>query len=131
MLKTNSKKARGNIRAYIMENENVEEYGKSQKAPGSFPEAAREILNCFRDCYFSDDNSKRYYNYSEQIAFTSWTQGLPGILYTGYYLHSAVDDLGAILEETETEKAKYTEQQAEKLITYLIYRELLKGEIEK
>lgn len=37
-------------------------------------------------------------------------------------------DLGAILEETEQEKTRYTEQQAEQLLTSLIYRELQKGE---
>ena len=45
-----------------------------------------------------------------------------------FYNRSAVDDLGEILEETDEEKAKYNERQAEDLLTWLIYRELLKGE---
>ena len=32
-----------------------------------------------------------------------------------------------ILEETDSEKARYSEQQAETRLTYLIYRELVRG----
>lgn len=131
MLKTNSKKARENIRAYIMENQNVIEYGKSGKAPGNFPEAAREILNCFRKQKFYTENEKRYFGNNEFIAFCDWASGLPGILNTDYYLCRACDIVGNILEETETEKARYTETQAEKLLNYLIYNELIKGENKK
>ena len=131
MLKTNSKKARENIRAYIMENQNVIEYGENGKAPGNFPEAAREILNCFRQQYFTTENEKRYYNNNEYIAFISWTQGLPGILNTDYYLCRACKVLGAILEEQKEEIEKYNETQAENLLTHLIYHELKKGENEK
>ena len=35
--------------------------------------------------------------------------------------------LGAWLEETEAEKAKFEESTAEEMITRLIYRELIKG----
>ena len=131
MLKTNSKKARENIRAYIMENQNVIEYGTSKAVPINFPEAAREILHCFRKQKFYTENEKRYFGNNEFIAFCDWTSGLPGILNAEYYLHCACDIAGKILEETETEKARYTETQAEKLLNYLIYNELIKGEIEK
>lgn len=71
----------------------------------------------------------RYYHGSEAAAFADWCAGLPSVLDTLYfYNRSAVDDLGAILEETEQEKTRYTEQQAEQLLTSLIYRELQKGE---
>ena len=57
--------------------------------------------------------------------FVDWCQGLPSALDTLYYYNrSAVDDLAAILEETEEEKAKYTEAQAEEILSRLIYREL-------
>lgn len=53
---------------------------------------------------------------------------MPSILDTCYYYNrSAVDDLGAILEETAEEKARYSEAQAETLLTSLIYRELVRG----
>lgn len=47
-----------------------------------------------------------------------------GNLFCYYYNRSAVDDLGEILEETDEEKAKYSEQQAEELLSRLIYREM-------
>ena len=53
---------------------------------------------------------------------------MPSILDTCYYYNrSAVYDLGAILEETAEEKARYNEAQAETLLTSLIYRELVRG----
>ena len=65
---------------------------------------------------------------TEQQRFEEWAAGLPSILDTCYYYNrSAVDDLGAILEETDSEKARYSEQQAETRLTYLIYRELVRG----
>ena len=65
---------------------------------------------------------------TEQERFTDWAQGLPSVLDCCYYYNrSAVDDLGAILEETDAEKARYSEQQAENLLSYLIYRELVKA----
>lgn len=65
---------------------------------------------------------------NEQERFTDWAQGLPSILDTCYYYNrSAVDDLGAILEETAEEKARYSEQNAEQLLTALIYKELVRG----
>lgn len=118
MLKTNSKKAAENIRAYIVEGFAPEGY--TDNPPQDFPTIAAFILDTFRDV--------RYYHGSEAAAFADWCAGLPSVLDTCYfYNRSAVDDLGAILEETETEKARYTEQQAEQLLTSLIYRELLKG----
>lgn len=59
------------------------------------------------------------------VIFEDWARGLAlGGLFCYYYNRSAVDDLGAILEETEEEKAKYTEMQAEEMLTRLIYREM-------
>lgn len=126
MLKTNSKKACENIRAYIMENFNGENYGIEK--PETFSEVARIILNTFQEEIFCNENAKRYYHYNEQRAFFDWCAGLPSLLDTCYYYNrSAVDDLGAILEESEEEKGKYSEEQAESLLTWLIYRELKKA----
>lgn len=124
MLKTNSKKARENIRAYIMERENVAEYAEISKNP-TFEEIAAAIYMDFYRAYNSDYIHRTYL---EQDYFAEWAAGLPGILDTCYYYNrSAVDDLAGILEETETEKAKYKEADAEKLLSYLIYREIEKA----
>lgn len=99
MLKTNTKKAAENIRVYIVNNFTPEGYTENP------PQEWHEIA-----------------------AFNDWAAGLQGVLDTCYfYNRSAVDDLAAILEETDEEKARYTEEQAEKTLTNLIYRELLKG----
>lgn len=125
MLKTNSKKARENLRAYIMERENVAEYAENISNDPTFEEIAAAIYADFYRVYNSDYVKKTY---APADYFAEWAAGLPGILDTCYYYNrSAVDDLGGILEETETEKAKYKETDAEKLLSYLIYREIEKG----
>ena len=121
MLRT--KKAIGNIRAYIMDNFTPENY--TNNPPKDFPGVAAFILAVFRKEKMSD---LRYRNCNEFAAFTDWCQGLPSVLDTCYYYNrSAVDDLGAILEETAEEKARFTEPEAERRLTWLIYRELSKG----
>ena len=127
MLRTNSKKAAENIRAYIVDNFTPENY--TDTPPQDWPNIAAFILDTFRSEKYSCIQDARYYHGSEFAAFTDWCAGLPSVLDTCYFYNcSAVDDLGAILEETEQEKARYTEQQAEQLLTSLIYRELQKGE---
>ena len=113
MLKTNSKKACENIRAYIVDCYNPENY--DLPACSDFPTIARNILHILRE-------EKR--GPITPDLFEDWAAGLPSIL---DYNRSAVDDLGAILEETEEEKARFTESQAEALLTSLIYRELMKA----
>lgn len=123
MLKTNSKKARENVRAYILNH--FTPCGYTDNPPQDFPGVAAFILDTFRSEKPAVDG---YARMTESERFTDWAQGLAGILDTCYYYNrSAVDDLGAILEETETEKARFDEPQAESLLTSLIYRELVRG----
>lgn len=66
--------------------------------------------------------------FTNEAVFVDWCQGLPSVLDTCYYYNrSAVADLGDILEQSERERAQYTEAQAEWLLTHLIYQELVKG----
>ena len=121
MLRT--KKAIGNIRAYIMDNFAPENY--TDTPPKDFPGVAAFILDTFRKEKMSDF---RYHNCNEFAAFDDWCSGLPSVLDTCYYYNrSAVDDLGRILEETAEEKARFSEPEAERRLTWLIYRELSKG----
>lgn len=120
MLRTNSKKARENVRAYIVNHFTPENY--TDTPPQEWPEIAVFILDTFRE---EKPGIGAYARMTERERFTDWASGLPSVLDCCYYYNRpAVDDLGAILEETEAEKARYTEQQAENLLTYLIYREL-------
>lgn len=127
MLRTNSKKARENIRGYILEHFDPSGYDVNQQ-PETFEEAAQIILETFAD-------EKRYstayylrYTWSDQKVFADWCAGLPSILDTCYYYNrSAVADLGAILEESPEEMSRYSESDAEKRLTHLIFRELMGG----
>lgn len=123
MLKTNSKKALENIRAYILNNYTPEAYNLPETS--DFRTAAKEIYRCF---YTEKHDNAEWGRVPEADIFADWCGGLPTVLDTCYYYNrSAVDDLGLILEETETEKARYNESDAEKLLTSLIYREIKKA----
>lgn len=124
MLKTNSKKAKENIQKYIMDRFTPEGY--TDTPPEEWHEIATFIINTFRSEKYSRPEDYRYYNNNELAAFADWAAGLPSLLDTCYfYNRSAVDDLGAILEETEEEKNRFTETDAEQRLTYLIYRTLM------
>ena len=125
MLKTNSKKAVENIRAYITANFTPDDYTDQEFT--TFPEIATFIIDNFRAEKFNG-NMRSYYRNNEAAAFNEWCSRHPSLLDTCYwYNRSALDDLAGILEYTEAEKARYTEQQAEKFLTDLIYRELKKA----
>ena len=127
MLKTNSKKAIENIKNYIINNfdfTNYEEY-TTQEKPETFSEIAKFIYKCFIEEKRYNDG---YKHYTEQQVFFDWCSGLPSVIDTCYfYNRSAIDDLAVILEETDAEKEKYSESDAEKLLTNLIYREIKKA----
>ena len=126
MLKSNSKKAKENLINYIIDNFSPEGYAETP--PEEWHEIALFIIDTFRSEKYSRPEDYRYYNNNERAAFADWCAGLPSVLDCCYYYNrSAVDDLGAILEQTETEKKKYTETDAEKLLTRLIYKVLIMG----
>lgn len=127
MLKVNTKKARENIKQYIIENFNGSNY--TDTPPEDWHGIAAFILNTFRTEKYNCVEDFRYYKNNELTAFLDWCAGLPSVLDTCYYYNrSAVDDLGAILEESDDEKKKYTERQSEFQLSYLIYQTLTKEE---
>lgn len=123
MLKTNCKKAIGNIKDYIVESYNYDaDYDTINLfQPDSFKNIAKNIYIVFIiETYWDKGN--------EQDLFINWSQGLPSILdFEYYYKCNAVDLLGDILEETDQEKARFTESKAEEKLSYLIYREIRKA----
>lgn len=58
-MKTNSKKARENVRKYIIANFTPEDY--TDNPPQEFPEIARFILSTFRNEKYSTPEDFRYY----------------------------------------------------------------------
>ena len=121
MLRTNSKKAKENVRAYILDHFDLCDYDEWTGSEESFPNVAKFIFQTFQI-------EKRYTAFGPSFNdFLDWCQGLPSVLNTCYfYNRSAVADLAAILEETEEEARQYAESDAEKLLTLLIWREIEK-----
>lgn len=129
MLRTNSKIVRERIQAYIIDNFTMpSDLGFEEvkdPTPDNFKEIAKAIYQVFKLEVYYPESWRMKHGMSEQNAFTDWCQGLPSILDVPYYYKtSAVNILGDILEETETERNRYTEERAEQLLTYLIYREI-------
>lgn len=129
MLRANSKKAKENVRAYILDHFDPRDYDEWAGSEESFSDVAKFIFRTFQ-------TEKRYgvrvdgrpSNFAPSFnGFLDWCQGLPVLLDTCYfYNRSAVADLARILEETEEETRRYTESDAEKLLTLLIWREIEK-----
>ncbi len=118
-MKSNCKKAMENVKEYIMRNFDCSDYDQYTE-PDSFEGAAVIIYDCFINEKRYDLNSRFG---SEYMIFEDWCRGLPSILDTCYfYNRSAVTDLGDILEETPEERARFSEEQAEQKLTYMIYR---------
>ena len=127
MLKTNSKKARENIRAFILKHADFEGRDMTVNAE-NISEVSRGIYEIFCSEKSYSDGYMYRRGISEQAVFDDWCRGLPSALgCEPFLLGSAVYILGNILEETEEERSRYTEEQAEKLMIYLLYREIVKA----
>ena len=122
MLKTNSKQVKEKIRALISELFDASSYDREDLNNADVSEQIKFIaVTCWHEVGFYHEKCGETY----QSVFTHWCEGLPSLLDTAsYYLHSAIKILGDILEQTETERNRYTEPEAEKLLTYLIYKEV-------
>lgn len=126
MLKTNSKKARENVRDYIVKNTCGDGYGVAADALETFDGCARFIIETFKNEYKHDPTFRRFGFCFP--SFRDWCAGLPSALDTCYYYNrSAVADAAAILQETPAESAKYSESDAENILTVMIFRELEKA----
>lgn len=127
MLRTNSKKAIENIWKYIFTDlDYMNEYRGEDIKPGDKKAMAQAIDEAFTIEAYNSTYEKQQ---NRQAAFEEWAAGLAlGRMFDFYYYYSdATDILGDILEETETEKARYTEEQAAHTLTALIYREVIKN----
>lgn len=126
-LRTNSKKAKENIQNYIRQAaEYLTDcgYDVAKYNLESFNELSACIWEVFQtEKYYSIEyiNRNRLTWYE---VFKDWAQGLALNLFDYYYNVSAVDLLGNMLEQTDQERHKYNERQAEETLTRLIYREI-------
>lgn len=142
MLKTNSKQAINNIWEYLegfidIINDELVAYNPEWNylTKGNIEKNNREALATVIYKEFiiekvKEDNQYKAGRISKQELFEEWAQGLAMCGIFDYYLYRENDNpreiLGNILEETEEEKNRYTEDQAAERLTQLIYREVLK-----
>ena len=119
------------IKKVIMDSyEAAEEYytfdGSTMKT--EYNDICKDIMNMFYIEKLQFDNRYKAGRISKSDLFMDWMQGLPSAfpVSNDIFLSSAVDFLGDLLDETETEKEKFTDEQAEKRSVYLLFRELEK-----
>lgn len=135
MLRTNSEKAKENIRLWILANYTPDDYANAfQTETGeytleNFPEVAASIMDAFHK-----EKGFDIRRYGLEIAFIDWMQGLPSILdiYSLLGGWSVSEILAEWLEETETEKEAYSKKdedgiKAMKTALHLVFREIKIG----
>lgn len=137
MLKTNTKKARENLMDYVIEYMSDEEVftedenkilQSNAKREVKFYICAKAIVDAFNTEFNYEIKNAYKRKETEYDIFKQWTSGLPlGGMFLYWYNRNATDDLAIILEETEEEKEKYTEEEATEKLTWLIYREINKA----
>lgn len=121
MLKTNSKKVKEKIRDYIIRLYDDEGYDVPKAT--TFEEMKENIKKVSYNEVIKYELMRRSTLFD---AFKYWCGGLPNLLNTADYIYcnNAVDILGDILEETEEERNRFGELEAEEKLTYLIFKEI-------
>ena len=129
MLKTNSKKARENLKNYIMHytEDIASDYGYDENFLKDYNNRCFVIFKIFMI-----EKRSEFDLYNNKIngfeVFKSWASGLAlNDLFCYWYNRPAKKDLHIILEQTEKEQEKYTENQAEVFLTKLIYDAVIRG----
>ena len=123
MIRTNSKQLREKVKAFISQIFDASSYDREDLNSAPIEEQLQFIaLTCWHEKGFEVEKNRA----SFQDMFIEWCQGLPSLIDTAiYYCHSsAVDLVGDMLEQTQEERAKYSEPEAERLLSYFIYREV-------
>lgn len=121
-IRGNTKKARDRVQAYVLQNVTDYEYNDFS----TFADAADFIDAEFvRQAYSSKYQQKQ----NRQQAFIEWSKGLPlDNLFTFWiYRTDPIELVGDILEESEQERARFTEEQAAEKMVYLIYAEVMRA----
>jgi hypothetical protein len=131
MIKTNSKALNEKIKKLVVDcyNDSAEYYAfEGRQMATDYPSICKDILNAFYNEKEKHNLQYKAGRISRQDLFMDWMQGLPTAFYIAddIFLADATEFVGNLLEQTESEKAKYTTEQAEKLACYLFYRELTK-----
>lgn len=131
-MKSTRKEVKERIKTYIENRFDPTNYGREQEEFTTFHDIAVFIFETFAAEYrLNDPQTLRYYR-TQENAFISWLQGLPSVIDPHYYYKgSAVDLVGNWLQESEQERNRFTEDQAEYYASRLIYREIMNEMIKK
>ncbi len=114
MLRTTNKKAGYNLDMYVVDcmkdsEENLE---------------IKEYYECLYKDFIRVEGWQLHQNVSWYEVFKDYMRGLP-YNFT-YYYHSAIKELGDILEETEEERNRFAEYQAEEKLSSMIFNRMVK-----
>lgn len=131
MRKLNCKEVNEALKNEIMDSyESAEEYYKYDGAEmkTEYNDICKDILKMFECEKLNGDLRYKASNMSKQDLFVEWMSGLPSSFPVScdIFLGSAAEWLGNILDETETEKQKYSDSKAERTSCLILYRELNK-----
>lgn len=131
MRKLNCKEVNEALKKEIMDSyESAEEYYTYDGAEmrTEYNDICKDILKMFEHEKLDGDPRYKAGNMSKQDLFIEWMSGLPGSFPVScdIFLGSAAEWLGNILDETETEKQKYSDSKAERTSCLILYRELNK-----
>lgn len=131
MRKLNCKEVNEALKNEIVDSyESAEEYytydGAEMKT--EYNDICKDILKMFECEKLNGDLRYKASNMSKQDLFVEWMSGLPSSFPVScdIFLGSAAEWLGNILDETETEKQKYSDSKAERTSCLILYRELNK-----
>lgn len=124
MLKTNSKAVSEKIKLFIIDNTDFEGYTDFENVRISLDNFKEVCKTLFTVCKMEKFYSRYNNNFD---MFFDWFCGLPSCFNTACYLYngSAIELLGEWLEQTEAEKSKYTESEAENKVNYLLAKMIL------
>lgn len=118
MLKTTSKEFRENLYKFFLEN-----WQGDDPAPASGEEALKAEKTAFESEY-----GWRIGQVGRPRAFKEYKDGLAGAISPSWLLEPGLDTLASLEEASPAERKalakKYTETQAEKELTWLLFREM-------
>ena len=121
MLRTNSKIVRERVRSYILENS--EDIRECMDFDGVAHDHADDVFKYIWQDYMENAGNYISRGVSYQEDFAQYGSGLPWHIFDYYYNVEAVELVGDILDETEEERARFCERDAERLMSYLIFKE--------
>lgn len=120
MLKTNNKKVREAVRAYVTKNTNGWD-----EDPKTFEEAAAILKKTWDE--YKYPNLEIIFKHNIFEAFRDWATGLPNNVFNYFAEGDTVKLVGDMLEQTEAQRSKYDDGQACDLLTLFIFREVDKA----